>query len=421
MTINFCFDKILDHTQKIVLPNLCGLDYNITVEDFKLKRGSLSSQFPYCDYPRLLDYAASEMVEFSISTVDQAPLDSFYLVNINFFLTDFDYFSRLKSDTLSALQQKKIRLLFYYCEADAPDRLQQRFQELCNIYKIPIEQFYFISHNTRAKNLKNWYYFNDDEMLYNRTCKQYLSTTPGGWHNQTRLYKTTALVRTHKNWRAVFCGQLYRMKWPDHSLFSYCGHNIEYDHDLLDSPYKPELNKLSARTVRNIDNTWLTDAEKLLASSPITIDELDNATRTQYRTFNPDHFYNAYWNIVIETHIDVENIPGVFITEKTWKPIAHYQPFIILGCSGSLAHLHELGYQTFGEFIDESYDSVTDHIERTYKVLDLCKKLAQMSHDQLQKLNQRIKPILEHNRKLLWDSKSIRIQTLFNQLIGKHD
>lgn len=416
MTVSFCFDKILDVDQRLVLPNLCGLDPDISVTEFMTKRPTLSGQFPYCDYPRLLDYADNEGLEFSVSTVDQAPLNSYYLVNINFFVTDFDYFSRLSDSALLALQQKKIRILFCYSEADSPDRLRERFRELCELHNIPFEQFYFISHNTRARELENCVYLNDDEMLYHRTCWQYLRDSARSWHNQTRKYKTTALSRTHKNWRAVFCGQLYARSWPSHSLFSYCGHNIEHDQDLYDSPYKSELNKLNIPRVKNINNTWLEDANRLLEHSPVTIDELDNATRTLYRTFVPEQFYDSYWNIVIETHIDIENIPGVFITEKTWKPIAHYQPFVIMGCAGTLAHLREMGYQTFGDYIDESYDTVSDHIERTYRVLELCQWLADLSHEQLQQLNQQLRPILEHNRSLLWDSKRSRIQAVFDRL-----
>jgi hypothetical protein len=414
--INFCFDKILDPVNKIVLPNLCGLDVNTTLEQLEHSRESLSVNFPYCDYPRLLDYAASEGVDYSISQADQAPVGSFYFININFFVTDLDYFSRLDPKILRLVQQKHVRLLFYYCEADVADRLDSRLQELCTIHGVSMDQIYFISHNTRARQFKNWFYFNDDEMLYYRTCNELVNDYDMVWHNRARTYKTTALVRTHKNWRAVFSGQLWRMGWPEHSLFSYCAHDHTDEQDIFDCSYKPELNKLNSKQTVDTDNTWALDATRLLDLVPIEIDQLNNTQRTRYRTFVPEFFYDSYWNIVIETHIDIENLPGVFITEKTWKPIAHYQPFVIMGCAGSLAHLRELGYMTFGDYIDESYDLIENHIERTYRVLAVCEKLAGLDGAQLQELNQKIQPILLHNRELFWSSKQQRVQALFDSL-----
>lgn len=414
--INFCFDRVLDPLNKIVVPNLSGLDHVSTQDQLQNSRARLSVQFPYCDYPRLLDYADTEGVPYTVSAVEQAPQGSFYFVNINFFVEDLDYFSRLPSNTLKLLQTGHIKILFYYCEADVADRLLPRFHQLCDLHGISRQQLFFVSHNTRAKIFPNCFYFNDDEILYNRTCHEFLTQHAKSWHNRPRTYKTTALVRTHKNWRAVFSGQLLSMGWPTHSLFSYCANDHTDVQDLEDCSYKPELNKLDLRQVIDPKNTWLDDAQKLVDLSPIEIDQLDNSERTRYRTFVPEFFYDSYWNIVIETHIDIENLPGVFITEKTWKPIAHYQPFVIMGCVGSLAHLRELGYKTFGDFIDESYDSIDNHVERTHRVLAVCKWLASLDHQELQKLHGQMRPIVEHNRELLWNSKQTRIQALFDGL-----
>ena len=47
-----------------------------------------------------------------------------------------------------------------------------------------------------------------------------------------------------------------------------------------------------------------------------------------------------------------------FITEKTYKPIAYYHPFMVLGGASTLAHLRNLGFMTFDHLWDESYDLV---------------------------------------------------------------
>jgi len=54
-----------------------------------------------------------------------------------------------------------------------------------------------------------------------------------------------------------------------------------------------------------------------------------------------------------ETHYKNENL---FISEKTYKPISIGMPFMSLGNPGTLDYLRLLGFETFSEWIDESYD-----------------------------------------------------------------
>ena len=415
MSINFCFDHIIQEENLLVLPNLCGLDHTTTVHDLTNQRGQLSATYPFCDYPRLLEYALSEGVPFTISTVDQAPAGSFYIIDINFFVKTLDYFSLL-SDTVScAVKQKHIKLLFFYNEADAPQHIRRRLLELCRIHGIDSKQVYFVSHNTDADSLENFFYFNDDELLYHRTCQQFLNSGVSFWHNDPRSKKTTALVRTHKNWRAVFCAQLDKMHWSNHSWFSYCDNNNGDNQDLIQCTFRPELEK-KPDLVIDPNNTWLNDTVEFLKTTPLLVDDLDNQIRNQYQTFVAKLFLDAYWNIVIETHICIERLPGVFLTEKTWKAIAHFQPFVIMGCAGSLAHLKELGYQTFGNVIDESYDRIQNDVERARRVLSVCKWLSSLDHQELQQLHEQVKPAVIHNRNLFWSSKKPRIQALFDRL-----
>jgi len=415
--INFCFDQVIDPGHKLVRPNLANIPMMLTKDELTEIRGSLSNQFPYCDYPRLLDYARDLGIKFSVSDIDSALPGSFYFVNINQYIDNFDYFELLTDNVRHLLQQGKINILFYYCEADLPSRLDADFKFLCHKYKIDHGQLHFISHNTQADNLPNWYYFNDDEILYQRTCLEFLQDQIQPWSDQKKAYKTTCLIRTHKNWRAIFAGQIYNDGWADENIFSYCAQDHEDSQDLLECPYKPELNKLQPTNVHDIDNTWLTDAQNFLKLTPITVDTHNNNIRNLYRTFVPDFFYNSYWNIVVETHIDIENQSGVFITEKTWKPIAHLQPFIIMGCAGSLKHLTQMGYKTFGTYIDESYDQCTDHIKRTYQVIDLVKWIGSRTQQQLWDLNRQLQPIVEHNRLHFMSPKYNNIFTLFSKIL----
>jgi hypothetical protein len=86
-------------------------------------------------------------------------------------------------------------------------------------------------------------------------------------------------------------------------------------------------------------------------------------------------YQDTYFSVVTET---VFEYPYSFRTEKIWKPIAIGHPFIAVSNAGYYRDLHNLGFQTFGHVIDESFDQIEDNqlrIERIAQVVeDLCQQ-----------------------------------------------
>ena len=108
----------------------------------------------------------------------------------------------------------------------------------------------------------------------------------------------------------------------------------------------------------------------------------------------------------------------MFLNEKTFKPIACMQPFIINGMPGSLKHLHELGFKTFSDWWDESYDNETDFKKRSDKVIKVVNELCNLSHKSLLNLIIDMQDVLEHNRShLILQPKKHSID-LYNQIIN---
>lgn len=87
------------------------------------------------------------------------------------------------------------------------------------------------------------------------------------------------------------------------------------------------------------------------------------------------------------------------LTEKSFKPIALGMPFILTATAGSLAYLRSYGFQTFGDFWDESYDLETDDFERAKKVAAVLKQLDDLSDEKKQELFRACWPVIEHNWK----------------------
>ena len=60
-----------------------------------------------------------------------------------------------------------------------------------------------------------------------------------------------------------------------------------------------------------------------------------------------------------------------------------FHPFIILGCPYTLRYLRGLGFKTFPEFFDESYDMIEDVRERYDAVLKNILELNKKSLEEL--------------------------------------
>jgi hypothetical protein len=94
-------------------------------------------------------------------------------------------------------------------------------------------------------------------------------------------------------------------------------------------------------------------------------------------------------------------------TEKSMKPIAIRQPFLIRGNYKVLDLLKEDGFKTFHPFIDESYDNISNFNERDDFIIKEVERLMSLSLDEWQNLLEKISPILDHNHKHLSNIKQL--------------
>jgi hypothetical protein len=99
--------------------------------------------------------------------------------------------------------------------------------------------------------------------------------------------------------------------------------------------------------------------------------------------------------IVLETLFDDTRW---HLTEKVLRPIACGKPFILAATPGSLDYLRSYGFQTFGQWIDESYDNIVDPRERLIAVVKEMKKFANLSPEEKQQMCQQMQAVCDHNR-----------------------
>ena len=126
--------------------------------------------------------------------------------------------------------------------------------------------------------------------------------------------------------------------------------------------------------------------------------------QTLLSTIVPVDIYNqCAYSIVADTY---NNERQVFFTEKIAKPIIAKKLFVVFSGVNYLERLRQLGFKTFGDVVDESYDNIEDNIQRACAAFEQVKYLCQMDQTKILKT---IQPVLEHNYQILTQTEWTQI------------
>lgn len=99
--------------------------------------------------------------------------------------------------------------------------------------------------------------------------------------------------------------------------------------------------------------------------------------------------------VVLETLFDDSRL---HLTEKTLRPIACGQPFILAATPGSLKYIRDYGFKTFEPYIDENYDTIQDPVTRMKAIMAEMKRISLLAIEEKQILIQQLQEITEYNR-----------------------
>ena len=352
--------------------------------------------WPYTTPLRLQEYFVQHEVDVDITDAYEHDRLGFYPICIGFFDFDIDYIALLPEHVLDLAARKQIILLFYYHEGDNPLRLKNRLDQLCQAHGLLPNSYVFVSSNTRADQLDRFVWFADFELwYYQRNLNQPAIVA----HTDQRPWEFTALVRTHKSWRAAAMADLHRNGILDRSMWSYCeGADDDSDDHPIEVGRIPQLR-------------W--GVKKFLQDAPYHADGLSNEQRNDHSVTVVEHHRDSYANIVLESQFDVDQSGGSFLTEKTFKPIKHGQLFFIAGAAGSLQQLRDLGYRTFDSVLDNRYDLERDPTERW---LALRSSIQSAREQGLHEIYQACLPDIVHNQQLFLSSKQSRLNNLIERI-----
>ena len=83
-------------------------------------------------------------------------------------------------------------------------------------------------------------------------------------------------------------------------------------------------------------------------------------------------YIDTYFSLVSETVFDY---PYSLRSEKIYKPISMGHPFVAVANRGFYRDLHNAGFQTFGNLIDESFDQIDNNQDRLDRIAQVVKEL----------------------------------------------
>ena len=126
--------------------------------------------------------------------------------------------------------------------------------------------------------------------------------------------------------------------------------------------------------------------------------------------FDVEDYESTDIEIVLETLFDDDRLQ---LTEKSLRPIAVGQPFILAGTQGSLEYLRSYGFKTFDSVWDESYDLIEDPAERLIQIAELMKYISTWLPHQREHNMAQAQAIAEYNRQHFFS------QAFFNQVIDE--
>jgi hypothetical protein len=230
------------------------------------------------------------------------------------------------------------------------------------------------------------------------------------FNKEKNFLSLNSKIRAH---RVLVISELYRRNVVNNSFLSFIGSTFDhpettigYAKKTLDQVFAnaPYISQEIKEGVENYTHNW----------QPLILD--GSADSIYNNSVVAEHYEKSYFSLVTETGMD----HYLRVTEKTFKPIANYHPFIIIGCHGTLAYLRSLGYQTFPELFDESYDQETNIPKRLLMVVDQVEKFVNLSKEEKDKKYQQVHEKILHNANLFFnvlpESNRLQFVNMFKEM-----
>lgn len=179
-------------------------------------------------------------------------------------------------------------------------------------------------------------------------------------------------------------------------------HNYDYRVAAFYYIIKKKLDKKCILSLNKELKTWKKFTENAESINKlVNSDECDKLMKQ--KTYDKIDFHTLKklkLSLIPESYFGDNIIDYPLITEKTIKPIAFKQIFLILGQKNSLDEVRKRGYKTFHPFVDESYDAITSNSKRFFILMKEFERILNLSSKEYDKLIHNTSDIVNFNFQL---------------------
>lgn len=216
-------------------------------------------------------------------------------------------------------------------------------------------------------------------------------------------HKFSIFSRNYWSWRLDIYLELLKRGVLQNTNYSF--HNINpYLHktftlDQLKDDAKTEGHEITPEVEEWIDNVPYDLGNANHKWSQVIYDAIDSSDFHIIIESHFDPFLGPNFQGAKNKYTPLNIAPG-FITEKVWKAISSKKPFFIAGTPYIMKDLRKLGYKTFGDFIDESYDEIIDDKKRLKAFVTEIERINNLPEDEFKQLISSMQEVIEYNHSL---------------------
>lgn len=105
------------------------------------------------------------------------------------------------------------------------------------------------------------------------------------------------------------------------------------------------------------------------------------------------------------------------VSEKIYKPLAYYQPFVVCGSLDTLKFLHSQGFETFNNLWSENYDLISSDWARFDAVVNQVRDMVRTYNRRCGPWDSLTEQKLQHNHHRFFDLNTVR-RRLASEVIG---
>ena len=345
-----------------------------------------------------------------------------YLMLMDIIHLHYDLNIIVPNEIVDRLKNKEILLCLDYLGEAMPHIVGEIYRHLVDRQGIPPSQIILVQNSTKIKeHIERYCNTHNKEpikyevfYLWEKIIQRSLlieTNLDTGYNKHVAPKIKSPLHNTSFNKKFLFLNRIWRrhrtmmlMLLNDNDLLKY-SHTSFHNMSSWESHMDNVLDKFSAFEDVVSRNKYLGNQLPMVLDTHMFEGSLLHFRRSMMKYYN-----DTYFSLITET--GYENGLPFHPTEKTFKPILHKHPFVILTMPHYLKNLRDMGYRTFDGIIDESYDNIEDDDERMLAVLAEVKRLCNLNEDELTDFRNKSLEIVEYNFNVLMSKESFLTKIL---------